>query len=438
MTPSNPIPNAPPFPLHDLDAEAAVIGACCSWPGAVDAAIDAGLRSDHFSSTALGYALQASCSLVASGKVVDAVTVAAELARLGLPGPSAADLVSAIANAPTVSRVGEYAGIVVDIARRRRLLGTLLDAVEIARGPGSFTDVAQDVDRLVTEVLAADRPDEGLRRIGEAVDDLIGRLIGGVERGVRTGWRDLDDLIGPLVPGSYTLVANRPSGGKSAFVQGLADRVASTGVTVLFASVEMGEDELAKRELANRAHVPTPRLRPPVERPDLERISLTSSEIADLPLFISTRNRGAVGVASEARRLARKEGLGLVCVDYLQLLTSDQRERRELAVAESSRTLKQLAVDLDIPVVAACQLNREIEHRDDKKPRLADLRESGSLEQDADLVLMLHQDRDEESPTFGTTEVIVAKNRNGPTGSARLAWLPERMVFADLATRGYR
>ncbi len=240
------------------------------------------------------------------------------------------------------------------------------------------------------------------------------------------------------MPGSYTLVANRPSGGKSAFVQGLADHVASTGATVLFASVEMGEDELAKRELANRAHVPTPRLRPPVARLDLEAISLTSCEIADLPLFVSTRNRGAAGVASEARRLARKDGLGLVCVDYLQLLTSNQRERRELAVAESSRTLKQLAVDLSIPVVAACQLNREIEHRDDKKPRLADLRESGSLEQDADLVLMLHQDSEEESPTFGTTEVIVAKNRNGPTGSARLAWLPERMVFADLTTRWSR
>lgn len=438
MTPSNPIPNPPPFPLHDLEAEAAVIGACCSWPGAVDAAIDAGLRLDHFSSTALGYAFQAASSLVASGKAVDAVTVAAELARLGLPGLSTADLLSAVVDAPAVSRVGEYAGIVVDVARRRHLLGTLMDAVEIARGPGSFVDVAQDVDRLVTEALATDRPDEGLRHIGEAVDDLIGRLLEGIERGVRTGWRDLDDLVGPLTPGSYTLVANRPSGGKSAFVQGLADRVASTGVTVLFASVEMSEDELAKRELANRAHVPTPRLRPPVARRDMESISLSSCEIADLPLFISTRNHGAAGVASEARRLIRKDGLGLVCVDYLQLLTSDQRERRELAVAESSRTLKRLAVDLDVPVVAACQLNREIEHREDRRPRLADLRESGSLEQDADLVLMLHQDTDAESSTFGTTEVIVAKNRNGPTGSVRLAWLPERMVFADLTTRWSR
>jgi replicative DNA helicase len=438
MTTSRSIPNAPPFPLHDLDAESAVMGACCSWPGAADAALDAGLRPDHFSSAALGYAFQAASSLVAAGKAVDAVTVAAELARLGLPGPSTGDLISAIANAPAVSRVGEYAGIVVDVARRRRLIGTLMDAVEIAHGPGSFSDIAQDVDRLVTGALAADRPDEGLRRIGEAVDDLIGRLLERIERGVRTGWRDLDDLIGALPPGSLALVANRPSGGKSALLQGLADHVASTGVPVLFASVEMSEDELAKRELANRAHVPTPRLRPPLDRPDLERISLTSSEIADLPLFISTRNRGAAGVASEARRLARRDGLGLVCVDYLQLLTSDQHERRELAVAESSRTLKRLAVDLDIPVVAACQLNRELEHRDDKKPRLADLRESGSLEQDADLVLMLHQDADAESPTFGTTEVIVAKNRNGPTGSVRLAWLPERMVFADLTSRGYR
>lgn len=344
------IPNAPPYPLHDLDAEAAVIGACCSWAGAVDAAIDTSLRPDHFSGPAFGYAFQAASSLVAAGKAVDAVTVAAELARLGLPGPSTADLVSAIVNAPAVSRVGEYAGIVVDVARRRRLLGTALDAVEIARGPGSFADVAQEVDRLMTEALATDRPDEGLRRIGEAVDDLIGRLLEKMERGVRTGWRDLDDLIGPLAPGSLTLVANRPSGGKSAFLQVLADHVASTGVPVLFASVEMSEDELAKRELANRAHVPTPRLRPPIDSPDLERISLASSEIADLPLWISTHNRGAAGVASEARRLVRKEGLGLVCVDYLQLLTSDQRERRELAVAESSRTLKRLAVDLDIPV----------------------------------------------------------------------------------------
>ena len=436
MTKPQPIPNAPPFPLHDLDAESAVIGACCSWQGAVDAALDAGLHPDHFSGLAFGYAFQAASSLAASGKGIDVVTVAAELARLGLPGPSTADLVSAVANAPAVSRVGEYAGIVVDVARRRHLLGTLLDAVEMARGPGSFADVAQDVDRLVTDVLAADRPGEGLRRIGDAVDDLIGRLLEGIERGVLTGWRDLDDLIGPLGLGSLTLVANRPSGGKSAFVQGIADHVASIGVPVLFASVEMSEDELAKRELANRAHVPTPRLRPPVARRDMEVVSLSSCEIADLPLWISTRNHGAAGVASEARGLARKGGLGLVCVDYLQLLVSDQRERRELAVAESSRTLKRLAVDLGVPVVAACQLNREVEHRDGKRPRLADLRESGALEQDADLVLLLHQDTDAESPSFGTTEVIVAKNRNGPTGSVRLAWLPERMVFADLTTRG--
>ena len=438
MTPSPPIPNAPHFPLHDADAEDAVIGGLLVANAWLDEVLAAGLATEDFYIPSHSHAFQAICSVVASGRAADAITVPTELARLGLPGPSTADLVSAMANAPSVSRVAQYAGIVVDLARRRRLLSTLLDAVEVARGPGSFVDVAQDVDRLVTEALAADRPDAGLRRIGEAVDDLIGRLLEGVERGVRTGWRDLDDLVGPLAPGSLTVVANRPSGGKSAFVQGLADHVASTGVTVLFASVEMSEDEVAKRELANRAHVPTPRLRPPVGRTDLERISLTSCEIADLPLFISTRNHGAAGVASEARRLTRKDGLGLVCVDYLQLLTSDQRERRELAVAESSRTLKRLAVDLDIPVVAACQLNREIEHREDRRPRLADLRESGALEQDADLVLLLHQDTDEESSTFGTTEVIVAKNRNGPTGSVRLVWLPERMVFADLTTRWSR
>ena len=196
MTPSQPLPDAPRFPLHDRDAEKAVLAACAAWPGAVDAAIDAGLLSEHFYSPALANAFQAACSLVASGQAADAVTVPAELARLGLPGPTAADLLSTIANAPSVSRVAEYARIVIDVARRRRLLGTLLDAVEIARGPGSFVDVAQDVDRLVTEVLVADHPGEGLRRIGDAVDDLIGRLLEGVERGVRTGWRDLDDLVG--------------------------------------------------------------------------------------------------------------------------------------------------------------------------------------------------------------------------------------------------
>jgi replicative DNA helicase len=434
---SKTIENVPPFPMHDDDAEQAVMAACCAWPDAVDAGLDAGLRPEHFHRPGLGNAFQAACVLVASGQPVDAVTVPAELARLGLPGPSASDLLALVVDVPSVTRVAEYAAIVVSTSRRRRLLGNLTDAVEAAKGPGSFEEVAASVDRLVTDVLGDDVADRDRpEAIGDIVDAVICRLIEGGENGVRTGYRDLDQLLGPLSPGSLVLVAGRPSLGKTAFVLGLAQHAAWAGVRTLFASAEQSRHEIGLRQIADIARVPTPRLRPPLTKEDLEKVSLVGSQLADLPLVVTDRNRGAAGVAQDARRVARRDGLGLVVVDYLQLLAPGERgERRELEVAAISRQLKTLAVDLRVPVVCAAQLNRDAERREGRRPRLADLRESGALEQDADVVLLLHRDDDRESPFFGTGELIVAKNRNGPIGSVHLSWLAGRMAFVDCSPR---
>ncbi|MDA8038475.1 MAG: AAA family ATPase [Actinomycetota bacterium] len=429
--------DVPVVPLSDHDAEGAVVGCCLAWKGAVDEALAAGLRPEDFHRPSFGHAFQIACSLAAEGQAIDPVTVAAECGRRGLPGPSPADLLVAVGDAPAISRAGSYARIVVDLARRRAILGALLEGVEAARGPGTAEEVAARVDGLVTAAFTGGDPaGDGLVPIGDAADAVLRELREGTSKRLPTGFPDLDRvLLGGLVPGHLIIVGPRPSMGKTALALGIARRVAERGQRVLFASAEQGAAELAERVLVDVGRVPSDRVRPVISPADLDRLSLAGSAIKDLPVDLLDAGVSLASIARAARRLARRGGLGLVVVDYVQLMETEKAERRERAVAELSRGLKVLARELGVPVIALSQLSRALEERVNKRPVLADLRESGAIEQDADAVLFIYRDEiyNPDTSARGIAEIFIAKHRNGPTGVVQLAFLDRRMAFATLA-----
>jgi replicative DNA helicase len=274
--------------------------------------------------------------------------------------------------------------------------------------------------------------------------DQLEQLYGssGEVTGVPTGYLDLDDLLLGLQPSNLVVLAARPGCGKTAFALGAAANVAmAMRRPVLFFSMEMGTLELTKRMLAAEARVDARKLQTgKIPEGDWTRISHAVGRLAEAPLFIDDNPHCTVmEMRAKARRTKARHGdLALVVVDYLQLMTpstSRRTENRQVEVAEISRGLKILARELECPVVALSQLNRQLEYRADKRPMLADLRESGSLEQDADVVVFLYRDEiyNPESDQRGTAEVIVAKHRNGPTGVTRLAFLDFLAKFENMA-----
>jgi replicative DNA helicase len=273
--------------------------------------------------------------------------------------------------------------------------------------------------------------------VTEAVDQLEA-LYGndGAMTGVPTGFGDLDKLLQGLHPSTLNVVAARPGQGKTAFALGVAKHVAlGAGRPVIFFSMEMGAVELTKRLLAAEAKIDATRIQTGnLKENDWSRLSAAMGHLGRAPFFIDDNPHCTVmEMRAKARRIkAQYRDIGLVVVDYLQLMSSPRRaENRQVEVSELSRGLKILARELDCPVMALSQLNRQLEYRADKRPMLADLRESGSIEQDADVVCFLYRDDayNPDSDQKGMAEVIIAKHRNGPTGTIRLAFVSHEVRF---------
>jgi len=259
--------------------------------------------------------------------------------------------------------------------------------------------------------------------------------------GLSTGFADLDRFIGGgLQPGQFLLVAARPAVGKSCLALDIARSAAIRQQSaVVFFSLEMSKSEITMRLLASEAKVPLHLMRAGhMSEEDWTKLARRMAEIADAPLFIDdSPNLTMMEIRAKARRLKQRHELKLVIVDYLQLMTSGRKvESRQQEVSEFSRQLKLLAKELEVPVVALSQLNRGPEQRNDKKPMLSDLRESGSLEQDPDIVVLIHREDlyDKEPPRAGEADLILAKNRNGPTGTATVAFQGHYSRFVDMAS----
>ncbi|HEY8080526.1 MAG TPA: replicative DNA helicase [Acidimicrobiales bacterium] len=437
--------DGPRVPPHNLDAEESLLGAMLLSSDAISVGTEL-LSADDFYKPAHGQIFAAISRLYESGQPADAVTVSDELDRAGLTtmGADPAALVSLQANTPSAANAQHYASIVQELAILRRLIGASGEISDLAySAPDDVKGVIDSAEQMILDV-AERRNADDIRPLSELLHESVDWI---EERGkdhitgTATGFTDLDHILLGLQPSSLTIVGARPSMGKTSFALGMLTHVGMVlrRPAVLF-SLEMSHLELSQRLLASEARVDAQRMRTgQLSDSDWQKVSQAITRLSASTIFIDDNPHLTVmDVRARARRLRKQHGeLGIVVVDYLQLMSSRSRaENRQVEVAEMSRGLKILARELKCPVVALSQLSRGLEARQDKRPMLSDLRESGSLEQDADVVLFLYREEayDSDAPVEkkGLAEVLVSKHRNGPTGQANLAFLSQYARFDNL------
>ena len=433
---------------HNLQAEESLLGAMLLSADAIAAAVET-CGADDFYKPAHGHVFDAVCSLYRRGEPADPVTVADELRRAQLldaiGGPAL--LITLQANTPATTNAGRYARIVEEHALLRRLIAVAGEISELGYAvPGDVAEALEHAETLVFDV-AERRVTDTLRPLAELIAEGLDRLEALYDRGdsitgLPTGLIDLDERLCGSQPGTLTIVGGRPGMGKSSLGLGVAAHAAiELGVPALYCSLEMSHAELTVRLLAGEARVDSKKLQNGrLAEADWPKISHAVGRLAEAPLYIDDNPALTVmAIRAKARRLRSRLGsLGVIVVDYLQLMSGrTDAENRQVEVSQMSRGLKILARELDVPVWALSQLSRNLEMRADKRPMLADLRESGSLEADADVVLFTYRDElyHPESPDQGTAELIVAKNRNGPAGGqpVRAAFLAPYSRFASMA-----
>ena len=437
---------AAPIPPQNLDAEESVLGAMMLSPGAIGAVseiLDAGdfYRESH------SKIYRAALALYARGEPVDAITLVDELEQRGeledVGGRSRVHELAALV--PASANAGHYARIVREMATLRGLIraGSEISTLGWER-VGEPADLVDRAEQIVFD-LSQSRVSTEFSHIEALLKESFERITALYEAGeeitgVPSGFRDVDRLTSGFQPGNLVIVAARPSMGKSAFGLCIAANIAIRHqVPVALFTLEMSKAEVTQRLMCSEAKVESQRLRSGKLAPDdWPRLTAACDKLAKAPIYVDdTGSITMMEIRSKARRLKSKEPtLGLIIVDYLQLMTSGASvENRVQEVSQISRNLKILARDLDVPILAMSQLSRAVEQRHDKRPILSDLRESGSIGQDADLVAFIYRDEyyNDDSPDQGLAEVLLAKHRNGPTGTEKLSFLKRYAKFADLA-----
>jgi replicative DNA helicase len=385
-------------------------------------------------------------TLYSHGEPTDVIAVTDELTKSGeLSRAGGADYLHTLtALVPTAANAGYYASIVAERALLRRLVeaGTRITQMGYA-AEGEALDLVNNAQAEIYAVTGS-TDNEDYVALTEAIEAATNEIEAaahkdGTMTGVPTGFTELDDLTNGLHPGQMVIVAARPALGKSTLALDFARAAAiKNDMPTIFFSLEMGRSEIAMRLLSAEASIPLQSMRKGmVNSQDWATIAATRGRINDSPLYIDdSPNLTLVEIRAKCRRLKQRVGLKMVIIDYLQLMTSGKRvESRQQEVSEFSRALKLLAKELQVPVVALSQLNRGPEQRSDKLPALSDLRESGSIEQDADVVILLHRESayEKENPRAGEADLIVAKHRNGPTKTVTVAFHGHFSRFADLA-----
>lgn len=435
-------------PPHNLDAERAILGAMLLSRDAIAEAVNL-LKDEHFYHPSHGLIYEAICSLYAKGEPADAITVSAELNRHDLSEKTGGNvaLVELQTGTPAAANAAKYVNIVYETAMLRKLIEVGGEITEL--GYEGTEDVVKTVDTAESMVyqLAANRMVNTTASITELLPQNLDRIEQLYEKkdaitGLPTGFIDLDDMTGGLQPSTLVVVGARPAVGKTSFALSMATHAAMrANKPVLIFSLEMSQIEISQRMLCSEARVDGTRIRKGnLTDQDWTGITNAITKLSGAPIWID--DNAAVTmmeIRGKARRLRSQVGsLGMVVVDYLQLMTGrSAAENRQVEVAEISRGLKTLARELNCPVLALSQLSRNLEQRQDKRPMLADLRESGSIEQDADIVMFLYRDEvhNPETTEKGVAEVIVAKHRNGPTGKTKLSFVTNQTRFANISTR---
>ena len=345
---------------------------------------------------------------------------------------------------PTAAHATAYAEIVANKAMRRRLIKASADISEL--GYDEETDVQELLEKAETELFSVS--DQSLKQDLISLESILNESFDRIEelhrnkgqlRGVRTGWRDLDNMTAGLQRSDLIILAARPAMGKTTLVTNLAYNVATVAKqSVLFFSLEMSKEQLVDRMLADASGVDAWNIRTGnLSDDDFSKLSEAMGEMAEAPIYIDdTPGLSVLEMRTKARRAAHEHPLGLIIVDYLQLMQGSGRSdgNRVQEVSEISRGLKLIAREMNVPVIALSQLSRSVESRSPQIPQLADLRESGSIEQDADIVMFIYREAyyNPETDRTNITDLIIAKHRNGPTGRIELYFDPERLRFTSL------
>jgi len=439
------------IPPQNVEAEKSILGSILLDKDALVKMADI-LRPEDFYDSRHGLIYQAMVSLFEKRMPIDIVTLSEILENLGeIKEVGGASYLAEIVNGtPSAANIVYYAKIVRGKAILRRLITAGADITEL--GYEEDSDISEILDKAEQSLFAISQSSQNnrfsairdiLTEAFERIDQIHKDKDKGALRGVPSGFRDMDNLTAGFQKSDLIILAARPSMGKTSFALNLAENAAiEHKIPVAVFSLEMSKDQLVDRLLSSQAGVDSWKLRTGnLSDEDFPKIGYAMGVLSEAPIFIDDAPGGNImDIRTKARRLQMEQNLGLIVIDYLQLMSGSTRSgdgNRVQEISEISRGLKGLARELNIPIIALSQLSRAVEHRDDKKPQLSDLRESGSIEQDADIVMFLYRDEyyHPESERKGITEVLVRKHRNGPIGNVELFFNPAQMRFNDLEKR---
>ena len=475
-----PVPETPVFreAPHNLEAEQALLGAILVNNEAVDR-VSGFLKLVHFFDPLHGRIFEAASKLIMGGKRATPITLKTffqndePVGDLSVPQY----LGRLAANATTIINAEDYGRTVYDLAVRRQLIEigeTMVNTAYDSPIDAPPSTQIEGAEQQLYELAETGKYGTGFEPFSSALTDAIDMAANAYRRdgglsGLATGFTDLDQRMGGLQASDLVIIAGRPSMGKTALATNIAYHVAKAyaanpdgdtpldGAVVGFFSLEMSAEQLATRIIAEQSYIPSERIRRGrIDSDEFDRIVEVSQELQNLPLFIDqTGGISVAQLAARARRLKRQRGLGFVIVDYLQLLSGSSKraqEGRVQEVTEITTGLKALAKELHVPILALSQLSRQVENREDKRPQLADLRESGSIEQDADVVMFVFREeyylersqprenteehrqwQEAMNAVTGKADVIIGKQRHGPTGTVTLQFTPEFTRFSNLA-----
>ncbi|WP_396652338.1 replicative DNA helicase [Microbacterium caowuchunii] len=431
-------------PPHDTLAEQSTLGGMLLSKDAVADVIES-IRGSDFYIPKHELIFEAILTLYSHGEPTDVIAVTDELIKTGdLQRAGGADYLHTLTSiVPTAANAGYYATIVSERALLRRLVeaGTRIVQMGYA-GQGEATELVNSAQAEIYSVTGAETAEDYVPltiAVDAAVEEIeAARGRDGSMTGIPTGFAQLDELTNGLHGGQMIVVAARPAMGKSTLALDFARAAAiKHDMPTIFFSLEMGRSEIAMRLMSAEGAIPLQNMRKgTLDQRDWTTVAATRGRINDAPLYIDdSPNMTLVEIRAKCRRLKQRVGLKMVIIDYLQLMTSGKKvESRQQEVSEFSRALKLLAKELQVPVIALSQLNRGSEQRQDKRPQVSDLRESGSIEQDADMVMLLHRDSvyDKEVRP-GEADLIIAKHRNGPTATLEIAFQGHFSRFTDMA-----
>ena len=473
------------MPPQNLEAEQALLGAILSNNDAADR-VTQFLGPEHFSEAVHARIYEAATTLIRLGKLATPVTLKTHfendqsLKEIGGP----VYLARLAASATTIINADEYGRMIFELAQRRKLISLGTDVVNEAFEPdieSTAKDLIEKTEAALYSLAEKGQFGKGFQQFQSAMAKAIDMASAAYQRdghlsGISCGLTDMDEKMGGLQKSDLIILAGRPAMGKSALATNIAYHVAKNykaeyqsdgtvkvldgGVVALF-SLEMSSEQLATRIIAEQTGVPSEEIRRgKITEDEFQRLVDVSRDLQGLPLYIDdTGGLAMAQLAARARRLKRQRGLGLIIVDYLQLLAGSARKQAEGRVQEVSEItvgLKALAKELDVPIIALAQLSRQVENREDKRPQLADLRESGSIEQDADVVLFIYREeyylqrlepavgspehqawQEKMDRAHGKAEVIIGKQRHGPTGTIDLQFEGRLTKFSNLAREGH-